>query len=144
MFLTNILFDKLSSMEITTKQQMMVCIESTTSTDDNGNIKLDDNVMQILNIIIIFMQVRDKLGSKSRIYSSYQTQKVKNNPQMFDYLENCLLNIEITNDKGINQVVYFPKIPVFNSLSEGLKDYVMNEVERNTHRDKIVYLLGYT
>ena len=90
------------------------------------------------------MQVRDKLGSKSRIYSSYQTQKVKNNPQLFDYLENCLLNIEITNDKGINQVVYFPKIPVFNSLSEGLKDYVMNEVERTTHRDKIVYLLGYT
>lgn len=144
MFLTNILFDKLESLKITTKQEMMVYIESTTGTDDNGNIKLDDNVGQILNIIIIFMQVRDKLEDKSRIYSSYQTQKIKNNPQLFDYLENCLLSIEITNDKGVNQVVYFPKIPVFNSLSEGLKDYVMDKVERTTHRDKIVYLLGYT
>lgn len=54
------------------------------------------------------------------------------------------MNIEITNDKGTNQIVYFPKIPVFNSLSDGLKNYVMNKVERSTHRDKIVYLLGYT
>ena len=65
MFLTNILFDKLNSMEITNKQQMMVCIESTTGTDDNGNIKLDDNVVQILNIIIIILWVVNDGGDEA-------------------------------------------------------------------------------
>jgi hypothetical protein len=37
----------------------------------------------------------------------------------------------------------FPKHPVFNSLSGNLRDYVMAQVERGSHRDKIVSMLGY-
>lgn len=39
--------------------------------------------------------------------------------------------------------MYFPRYPVFSSLSPNLRDYVMAEVERSTHRDKIVSLLGF-
>lgn len=45
---------------------------------------------------------------------------------------------------GESQIVRFPKFPVFNSLTSGLRDTVMNSVERSTHRDKIVSLQGYT
>ncbi len=43
----------------------------------------------------------------------------------------------------MGQVVLFPKHPVFNSLSGDLRDFVMTHVERGSHRDKIVSLLGY-
>ena len=45
---------------------------------------------------------------------------------------------------GTSQIVYFPKYPVFNSLTAGLRDTVMNQVERASHRDKIVSLQGYS
>ena len=45
---------------------------------------------------------------------------------------------------GKEQLVIFPKYPVFNSLSENLRDTVMGSVERATHRDKIVSLLGFS
>ena len=32
---------------------------------------------------------------------------------------------------------------MFSSLSSNLRDYVMSEVERSTHRDKIVSILGF-
>jgi hypothetical protein len=62
---------------------------------------------------------------------------------MFEYLEKCLLEIEIMN-AGEKQTIIFPKFPVFNSLSDNLRDAVMDKVLRTTHRDKIVSLLGYT
>lgn len=62
---------------------------------------------------------------------------------MYDYLESLLINIEIRDEYGKLQVVLFPKHPVFNSLSGNLRDYVMGSVERSSHRDKIVSLLGY-
>jgi hypothetical protein len=45
---------------------------------------------------------------------------------------------------GNTQTIIFPKYPVFNSLSSNLRDAVMEKVQRTTHRDKIVSLLGYT
>ena len=63
---------------------------------------------------------------------------------MYTYLEKCLINIEVTDSQGKDQVIYFPKYPVFNSLTGNLRDFVMQEVERSSHRDKIVSLLGYT
>lgn len=62
---------------------------------------------------------------------------------MFEYLERCILKIEITDNNNQEQTVYFPRYPVFSSLSPNLRDYVMSEVERSTHRDKIVSLLGF-
>lgn len=58
-------------------------------------------------------------------------------------MESYLLRIEITDSNGVNQDVYFPKHPVFESLSDGLKDYVMSEVTRNTHSQKITSLLSF-
>jgi len=55
-----------------------------------------------------------------------------------------LISIEINDDKNQDQTVYFPKYPVFNSLSGNLRDYIMKNVARDSHRDKIVSLLGYT
>lgn len=63
---------------------------------------------------------------------------------MYTYLEKCLLNIEIADDKGADQVIYFPKYPVFSSLTGNLRDYIMKQVNRNSHRDKIVSLLSFT
>jgi antitoxin component YwqK of YwqJK toxin-antitoxin module len=48
---------------------------------------------------------------------------------------------EIIFVEGKEQTVIFPKYPVFNSLTGSLRDSVMNEVERSSHRDKIVSLL---
>ena len=59
-------------------------------------------------------------------------------------LEKCLLNIEITDDNGKDQYIYFPKYPVFSSLTGNLRDYIMKAVGRDSHRDKIVTLLSYT
>ena len=41
---------------------MISCIESTTQRDDSGNITLSDDVLQILNIITVFLKVKEKIG----------------------------------------------------------------------------------
>lgn len=102
----------------------------------------DENMMSVLNIIIIFRKLKEKLGENSRNYSMYE--KVKSeNQEMYDYIEKCLLEIEIMN-AGHLQTIIFPKYPVFHSLSGNLRNTVMDAVFRTTHRDKIVSLLGYT
>lgn len=63
---------------------------------------------------------------------------------MYSYLEKCLLNIEITDEKGKDQVIYFAKYPVFSSLTGNLRDFIMRSVARDSHRDKIVSLFSYT
>jgi hypothetical protein len=63
---------------------------------------------------------------------------------MYSYLEKLLLSIEVTDEKGSDQTVYFPRYPVFESLTGNLRDYIMLAVNRNSHRDKIVSLLSYT
>lgn len=54
-----------------------------------------------------------------------------------------LLSIEVTDEKGKDQTVFFPNFPVFASLTPNLRDYIMNVVARDSHRDKIVSLLGF-
>ena len=49
-------------MKIDTKEDMISCMQNSTNPDDQGNITLSDDVLQILNIIIIFLKVKDKLG----------------------------------------------------------------------------------
>lgn len=102
-------------------------------------------MMSILNIIIIFLKLKERLGDVSRVYQTYDKEKTKNstNFQLYDFLEKNLLQIQIMNG-GMPQTVIFPKYPVFNSLSGNLRDTVMTSVSRSTHRDKIVSLLGYT
>lgn len=96
-----------------------------------------------MNIIIIFMKLKEKLGvDDSRVYSIYNNER-KKNLELYEFLEKNLLQIEIING-GISQIVIFPKYPVFNSLTGGLRDTIMNSVQRSTHRDKIVSLQGYT
>lgn len=63
---------------------------------------------------------------------------------IYTELEKCLLKIEITDDKGKDQYIYFPKYPVFKSLADNLRNHIMEKVERSSHRDKIVSLLSYT
>jgi len=50
---------------------------------------------------------------------------------------------EVADDKGKNQTVFFPKFPVFDSLAANLRDEIMLQVTRESHREKIVGLLGY-
>ena len=71
-------------------------------------------------------------------------EKMKSYRCLHSYLEKCLLKIEITDDKNRDQFIYFPKYPVFNSLAGNLRDFIMKQVTRSTHRDKIVSLLSYT
>lgn len=62
---------------------------------------------------------------------------------LFDYLEKCLLKIEINDVYDKKQIVYFPKYPVFDSLSANLKNTIMEVVARKTQREKIVSLISY-
>lgn len=63
---------------------------------------------------------------------------------MYTHLEGLLLSIEVTDEKGNDQTVFFPNYPVFSSLTDNLRDYIMVEVTRDSHRDKIVSLLSFT
>ena len=63
---------------------------------------------------------------------------------MYAHLEKLLLSIEVTDEKRKDQTIYFPRYPVFQSLSGNLRDHVMLFVSRDSHRDKIVSLLSYT
>lgn len=54
------------------------------------------------------------------------------------------MKIEITDGNNSKQNIYFPNYPFFSSLSGGLRDQVMKDVARSTHRDKIVSLLCFT
>lgn len=63
---------------------------------------------------------------------------------MLDYLENSLIHIEINDLKDKTQTIYFAKHPCFYSLSNNIRDFVMSKVKRDSHRDKIVSLIGYS
>lgn len=54
------------------------------------------------------------------------------------------MSIEVTDDNGKTQTVFFPNYPVFKSLTSNLRDHIMEAVTRDSHRDKIVSLLAYT
>ena len=41
---------------------------------------------------------------------------------MFTHLESLLISIEVADEKGKNQTVFFPKFPVFDSLAANLRD----------------------
>jgi hypothetical protein len=97
----------------------------------------------VLNIIVIFLKLKEKLGEEdSRVYSIYKNERNKHTA-LYEYLEKNLIQIEIINN-GVEQLVIFPKYPVFKSLTGGLRDTVMASVQRTSHRDKIVSLLAYT
>jgi len=99
-------------------------------------------MMSVLNIIIVFIKLKNNIND-SRVYASYK--KIRDDQiDMFEYLETCLLEIEIVDSNKKKQTIIFPKYPVFNSLTGNLRDTVMGEVSRTTHRDKIVSLLGFT
>mgnify|MGYP000221092185 CR=1 FL=1 len=70
--------------------------------------------------------------------------KMKRYKCMYTHLESLLISIEVADDRGVNQTVYFPKFPVFDSLAGNLRDIIMLEVNRESHRDKIVSLLAYS
>jgi len=44
---------------------------------------------------------------------------------MYSHLDTLLLNIEITDAQGRDQFIYFPKYPVFDSLTGNLRDFIM-------------------
>ena len=49
---------------------------------------------------------------------------------MYSHLETLVISIEVADEKGTNQTVYFPKFPVFDSLSGSLRDKIMLDVNR--------------
>lgn len=59
-------------------------------------------------------------------------------------MEESIIHIEINDSNNQKQTIFFPKQPAYYSLSINNRDFVMSEVKRETHRDKIVSLFGYT
>ena len=53
---------------------------------------------------------------------------------LYTHLESLLLNIEVADEKGSIQTVFFPNFPVFASLSDNLRDQIMLAVTRDSHR----------
>ncbi len=53
-------------MKLFTREDAIVYVDNTTSC------QFDDDMMSVLNIIIIFLKMKDKLGENSRVYSMYE------------------------------------------------------------------------
>ena len=85
----------------------------------NAETDFDDMILSMLNIMTIFMKLKDVLVDSSKIYNAYTKVKESNeeNTKLFTTLESCLLKIEIADSLGKKQFVYFANHPVFNSLS---------------------------
>jgi hypothetical protein len=49
-------------------------------------------MVSVLNIIIIFLKIKEKIPGASRIYSMYEKEYLNNVP-LYEYLEKCLLEI---------------------------------------------------
>ena len=43
-----------------------------------------------------------------------------------------------------NQIIYFPNHPVYSYLSRSTRNIIMEEINRSTHRDKIIGLINTT
>lgn len=75
----NILAKKLKEMGLSNKEQVIEYI------DRQQECIFDDNMMAVINIIIIFKYMKEKLGDTSRLYSMYD--KMRNdNLDMFEFL----------------------------------------------------------
>ena len=64
---------------------------------------------------------------------------------LLDKFSSLILSIEVSSYNGketANQLLYFPKHPVFNYLNGDTKDSIMMRVTRGTQRDKQISLLG--
>lgn len=82
--MVNILTKKLKEMGLSNKEQVIEYI------DNQQECIFDDNMMAVINIIIIFKYMKEKLGDASRIYSMYDKLRSEN-LDMFEFLEKCLL-----------------------------------------------------
>ena len=179
-FLIDVMRDKLGAMNIATQPDLIRHIRAYNNSDDDHarkNTGFDEDILILLDIITIFLKMKDSLNERSRLATVYEKfkkeeadaarefaagqaleegavgeaaveaaveEKMKSYRCLHSYLEKCLLKIEITDDKNRDQFIYFPKYPVFNSLAGNLRDFIMKQVTRSTHRDKIVSLLSYT
>ena len=57
--------------------------------------------MSVLNIIIVFIKLKNNIND-SRVYASYK--KIRDDQiDMFEYLETCLLEIEIVDSNKIGK-----------------------------------------
>lgn len=68
-FLMNILKKKLTEMKLFTKENVIEYIDS------QKECIFDDNMMAVINIIIIFKKLYEKLKDSSRIYSEYDKER---------------------------------------------------------------------
>ena len=83
-------------------------------------------------------------GERKQKIEKKTEKKMKKYQCMYSHLETLLISIEVADQKGKNQTVFFPKFPVFDSLAGNLRDKIMLDVCRDSHREKIVSLLSYT
>lgn len=70
-------------MSLATKQDAIAYIDGLTTCE------FSEDMMSVLNIIIIFIKLREKLGENCRVYSMYEKEKNKpktNNKELFEYL----------------------------------------------------------
>lgn len=146
------------------KKHIKTLLEDMEATDK----VFDEETINILNIFTILLKVRDygKLhkdkGEKDKqaidkaeieisdTANKFCTNFVEAGKSTYQHIEdfakefeNLLIQIEINCSSG-KQYVYFPFNPVFKFLAKDTKNRIMAEVNRETQRDKLVGLLGYT
>lgn len=73
-FLVNILMKKLEKMGLHTKENAIEYIDKISTCD------FDEDMMSVLNIIIIFLKLKEKLGDASKVYQTYETERGRNLP----------------------------------------------------------------
>lgn len=88
--------------------------------------------------------VPEKPEERDAIIEMKVEARMKKYKCLYQHLETLLLSIEVADDNGKIQTVFFPNYPVFSSITSNLRDNIMEKVNRESHRDKIVTLLAYT
>lgn len=75
----SILKKKLNELNLHSKENVIEYI------DNHHECIFDDDMMAVINIIIIFKYMKEKLKDNSRIYSMYDKERSEN-PEMFEFL----------------------------------------------------------
>jgi hypothetical protein len=92
------------------------------------DVNFGEEITRMLDVLTIFKKMEEKVPEGNLIsrYKDYRgMEEFPERTKVLEYLEGRLLKIEITNEVGHNQILYFPNHPVFSSLSSQLRDAVM-------------------
>lgn len=92
--------DKLSEMKINNQAELVAHIKDYSnkdSEDGNKNAGFQEDILILLDVITIFLKMRDSLNEKSKIYTQYDKKKKEQHDQAKTNITNLVRDTNITN-----------------------------------------------